>query len=146
MFPEKIASPKMSNCSLLSSSLDLFSSVAHIWSKSFRSVPSAYENFNCKTCGVQSLNINTIWIKEQKIICDKGYSELITVLQNSATTYEATCPTCHQACLVNKVYNHHLFVEQKIKKSPDSPLISCKLQDFELNSKPEFFHNGIIYR
>ncbi|KAL4721552.1 hypothetical protein ACJJTC_001446 [Scirpophaga incertulas] len=123
----------------------MFSTSAEVWSKCFNDIPSGFDNYNCPECGKFTRNVPTIWIKQQKQICDEGYGALGKYLQQTTTNFQTTCYQCERTvCNVNRVYNHHVYVELKLRKNLKSQLMTCKLSEFEKSI--EFSANNNTFR
>lgn len=141
-FPEKIQEdPADGKCSLLPRIVNMFSTSVEVWSKCFNDVPSGFDNYDCDYCGKYTKNVPIICLKEQKKICEEGYQALGKHLQQLSITSQSMCHRCGRICNINRVYNHHVYVELELQKNLKSPLMTCKLSDFERNIEFSARHN-----
>ncbi|KAL4719739.1 hypothetical protein ACJJTC_005087 [Scirpophaga incertulas] len=77
--------------------------------------------------------------------CDEGYGALGKYLQQTTTNFQTTCYQCERTvCNVNRVYNHHVYVELELRKNLKSQLMTCKLSEFEKSI--EFSANNNTFR
>lgn len=142
-FPEKIEKISIDeNSTLFPSIVNMFSTAAKIWSKCFDEAPSAFDNYNCDECGHYTKNVATIWLREQKRVCEEGYEALGKYLQQMSSTSQTTCNRCKRTCNVDRVYNHHVYVGLELRKDLRSQLMTCKLSDLEKSLEFSFNNNS----
>jgi hypothetical protein len=132
LFENKVKANYNENKVLSSYSIDIWDSVAAIWTTCFCSHPSAFDSYECPNCGSSTSHIAALFVNH-KIIGKNGFEALQDALElsNHARITQCSNENCSEMRTANRSYGSQVFIELDIRPELSATTgMHCKLRDF----------------